>query len=151
VSATLALLKSKAVNHERLDTVVGRKNDKLKDVDKRDPAPKLRLEYLDEYGRKLTPKEAFRQLSHKFHGKKPGKNKQEKRIKHLKEDMKRKSMSAIDTPLMTVGAMKSEQERTQQPFILLSGATSLLNSEVNENKTKGSEQDSKSTKKQKKA
>ena len=105
---------------------MGRKNDKLKDVDKRDPAPNLRLDYLDEYGRPLTPKEAFRQMSHKFHGKKPGKNKQEKRIKQLKEEMKRKGMSSVDTPNMTVQAMKSEQERTQQAYILLSGASSAL-------------------------
>jgi len=109
-----------------LDTAVGRKNDKLTDVDNRDPAPNLRLDYLDEYGRVLTPKEAFRQMSHKFHGKKPGKNKQEKQIKQLKEDRKRKAMSSVDTPLNTVEAMKSEQERTQQAFILLSGASSAI-------------------------
>jgi len=130
IAATLALLRNKGVDNEPLDTVVGRKNDKIKDVDKRDPAPQLRLEYLDEYGRPLTPKEAFRQISHKFHGKKPGKNKQEKQIKKLKEDMKRKGMSAIDTPNMTVEAMKSEQERTQQAFILLSGASSAITSGI---------------------
>jgi len=62
--------------------------------------------------------------------KKPGKNKQEKQIKKLKEDMKRKGMSAIDTPNMTVEAMKSEQERTQQAFILLSGASSAITSGI---------------------
>lgn len=36
---------------------------------------------MDDDGRPLCPKEAFRYLSHKFHGKGPGKNKQEKRIK----------------------------------------------------------------------
>jgi len=130
IAATLSLLKSKSVNHEPLDSVVGRKNDKLKDVDKRDPAPKVRLDYLDEYGRQLTPKEAFRQMSHKFHGKKPGKNKQEKRIKQQKEEIKRKGMDAGDTPNMTVHAMRMEQEKTQQPFILLSGASSSLYADV---------------------
>lgn len=43
--------------------------------------PNIKLEYVDDDGRPLCPKEAFRYLSHKFHGKGPGKNKQEKRIK----------------------------------------------------------------------
>lgn len=43
--------------------------------------PDVELEYVDDDGRPLCPKEAFRYLSHKFHGKGPGKNKQEKRIK----------------------------------------------------------------------
>jgi hypothetical protein len=38
----------------------------------------IELSYTDDKGRKLTPKEAFRQLSYKFHGKKPGKNRLEK-------------------------------------------------------------------------
>lgn len=43
--------------------------------------PNIKLEYVDDDGHPLCPKEAFRYLSHKFHGKGPGKNKQEKRIK----------------------------------------------------------------------
>lgn len=43
--------------------------------------PAVKLDYVDDDGRPLCPKEAFRYLSHKFHGKGPGKNKQEKRIK----------------------------------------------------------------------
>ena len=36
---------------------------------------KLDLEYRDDNGRIMTPKEAFRYLCWIFHGKKPGKNK----------------------------------------------------------------------------
>ena len=36
---------------------------------------KLDLEYRDDSGRIMTPKEAFRYLCWIFHGKKPGKNK----------------------------------------------------------------------------
>lgn len=43
--------------------------------------PNVKLEYIDDDGRVLSSKEAFRYLSHKFHGKGPGKNKVEKRIK----------------------------------------------------------------------
>lgn len=43
--------------------------------------PNVKLEYIDDEGHVLNSKEAFRYLSHKFHGKGPGKNKIEKRIK----------------------------------------------------------------------
>lgn len=43
--------------------------------------PNVKLEYIDDEGHVLNAKEAFRYLSHKFHGKGPGKNKVEKRLK----------------------------------------------------------------------
>uniref|UniRef100_A0A674GRC7 Spliceosome associated factor 1, recruiter of U4/U6.U5 tri-snRNP n=1 Tax=Taeniopygia guttata TaxID=59729 RepID=A0A674GRC7_TAEGU len=48
--------------------------------------PDVKIEYVDETGRKLTPKEAFRQLSHRFHGKGSGKMKTERRMKKLDEE-----------------------------------------------------------------
>ena len=40
----------------------------------------VKLNYFDEYGRKMTQKEAFRQLSWNFHGKGPSKKRREKRM-----------------------------------------------------------------------
>ncbi len=48
--------------------------------------PEVKLHYVDEMGRDMTPKEAFRQLSHKFHGKGSGKKKTEKRTKKIMEE-----------------------------------------------------------------
>ena len=48
--------------------------------------PNVKLEYIDDSGHLLTPKEAFRYLSHKFHGKGPGKNKVEKRLKKSEQE-----------------------------------------------------------------
>lgn len=48
--------------------------------------PEVTLEYVDETGRVLSEKEAFRQLSHRFHGKGSGKKKTEKRAKKLEQD-----------------------------------------------------------------
>lgn len=48
--------------------------------------PNVKLEYIDDNNLKLTPKEAFRYLSHKFHGKGPGKNKIEKRLKKNEQE-----------------------------------------------------------------
>lgn len=53
--------------------------------------PDVKLEYVDDSGRNLTPKEAFRQLSHRFHGKGSGKKKTEKRMKKLEEENVSKS------------------------------------------------------------
>lgn len=48
--------------------------------------PNVKLEYIDDSGHLLNEKEAFRYLSHKFHGKGPGKNKIEKRLKKSEQD-----------------------------------------------------------------
>ena len=50
--------------------------------------PNVKLEYVDDGGRLMNEKEAFRHLSHKFHGKGSGKIKTEKRMKkHMEESM----------------------------------------------------------------
>lgn len=53
-----------------------------------DPSAKVdgvKLEYRDEFGRKLTQKEAFRQICYRFHGYGPGKKAKEKRLKVCNE------------------------------------------------------------------
>lgn len=89
--------------------------------------PDVKLEYIDDSGRLLTPKEAFRYLSHKFHGKGSGKNKTEKRMKKLQEEALMKQMSSTDTPLGTLTLLQDKQKQTQSPFILLSGGSKALN------------------------
>ncbi|XP_026501341.2 U4/U6.U5 tri-snRNP-associated protein 1 [Vanessa tameamea] len=84
--------------------------------------PNIKLEYVDDDGRPLCPKEAFRYLSHKFHGKGPGKNKQEKRIKKAVQEGLMKKMSSTDTPLGTLQMLQQKQRETQSPFVVLSGA-----------------------------
>lgn len=84
--------------------------------------PNIKLEYVDDDGRPLCPKEAFRYLSHKFHGKGPGKNKQEKRIKKAVQEGLMKKMSSTDTPLGTLQMLQEKQRETHSPYIVLSGA-----------------------------
>lgn len=50
--------------------------------------PHVEIKYNDEFGRVLSPKEAWKALSHKFHGKGSGKTKTEKRIKKIEEEKK---------------------------------------------------------------
>ncbi|ETO36501.1 U4/U6.U5 tri-snRNP-associated protein 1 [Reticulomyxa filosa] len=88
---------------------------------KGDPAPDVHLSYLDDTGRPMTAKEAFRKLSHRFHGKKPGKRKQEKRIKKREEEFFRKNRNGVDTPLGTLEKLKQATEYSGKPFIVLNG------------------------------
>lgn len=79
MAATLALLKGTG-ELKKSDQLAGR----AKDSRAYDPSATdhgVKLEYRDEFGRKLTQKEAFRQLSYKFHGYGPSQKKQEKRLK----------------------------------------------------------------------
>ncbi|XP_037488097.1 SART-1 family protein DOT2 [Triticum dicoccoides] len=105
----------------------GRTTDKKKsklvgiEEEAEDGKKEIRIERMDEFGRVMTPKEAFRDLSHKFHGKGPGKMKLEKRQKKYQDDMKAKQMKSSDTPLMSAEKMRDAQARGQTPYLVLSG------------------------------
>merc|ERR1711971_223935 len=87
---------------------------------KGDPAPDITLAHVDEHGKPMTAKEAFRKLSHKFHGKKSGPKKEEKRLKKRKEEMMRRSRGhLVDTPLGTLEKLKVATKQIQKPFVVL--------------------------------
>lgn len=85
--------------------------------------PDVKLEYIDDGGRLLNAKEAFRYLSHKFHGKGSGKGKVDKRHKKVEQQVKLKQMSSTDTPLSTLKLLQEKQRELQSPYILLSGGS----------------------------
>ncbi|KAL1881124.1 hypothetical protein VTK73DRAFT_4801 [Phialemonium thermophilum] len=58
--------------------------------------PNVELKYVDEYGRNLDQKEAFKHLSHQFHGKGSGKGKTDKRLKKIEEEKRREAQSMLD-------------------------------------------------------
>jgi U4/U6.U5 tri-snRNP-associated protein 1 len=86
--------------------------------------PDVKLEYVDEGGRRMNEKEAFRFLSHRFHGKGSGKKKTEKRARKQAEEELMKKMSSVDTPLQTCNLLKQKQIQLQQPYIVLSASRS---------------------------
>lgn len=57
-------------------------------VDKDRGSQEVRIEHRDEFGRILDAKEAYKQLSWKFHGVKPGAAKQEKRLRKIENEIK---------------------------------------------------------------
>ena len=82
--------------------------------------PDINIVYYDEFGRSLTPKEAWKALSHKFHGKGSGKMKTEKRLKKIAEEKKKEAMASGDTPLSMNKAFQIRQEKTGQAHFVLS-------------------------------
>ncbi|KAL0573698.1 hypothetical protein V5O48_008269 [Marasmius crinis-equi] len=82
--------------------------------------PDVNIVYYDEHGRALTPKEAWKALSHKFHGKGSGKMKTEKRLKKIEEEKKQLAMASGDTPLSMNAAFQQRQQKTGQAHFVLS-------------------------------
>lgn len=86
----------------------------------KDYKPDVNIVYHDEFGRELTPKEAWKALSHKFHGKGSGRMKTEKRLKKIAEERKQAAMASGDTPLNMNQAFQKRQERAGQAHFVLS-------------------------------
>ena len=91
------------------------------------PGDRIKLEYRDDQGRLLTPKEAFRQLSYRFHGIEPSKKTKEKRERQLQDRIEKKksklqgnkvSGSSFST-LVRGGNFESQIKKSQQPFVSL--------------------------------
>lgn len=82
--------------------------------------PDVNIVYHDEFGRELTPKEAWKALSHRFHGKGSGKMKTEKRLKKIAEEKKQAAMLSSDTPTGMSAAFAARQEKTGQAHFVLS-------------------------------
>ena len=74
----------------------------------------------DEFGRVLTPKEAFRQLCHDFHGIKPSKNTIEKRQKQVAKEMAQRK-AATGAVGGTVAGLQALQKANATPYMVLSG------------------------------
>ncbi|KAJ5090179.1 hypothetical protein N7532_008863 [Penicillium argentinense] len=83
---------------------------RMADVFNKEYKPDVQLKYTDEYGRSMNQKEAFKHLSHQFHGKGSGKMKTEKRLKKIEEEKKREAMGALDSSQHT--GMNNAREET---------------------------------------
>uniref|UniRef100_A0A0B7AR91 U4/U6.U5 tri-snRNP-associated protein 1 n=1 Tax=Arion vulgaris TaxID=1028688 RepID=A0A0B7AR91_9EUPU len=92
--------------------------------------PEVKLDYVDESGRNMSAKEAFRQLSHRFHGKGSGKKKTEKRSKKIEEELLMKRMSSTDTPLNTLSLLQDKQRSEKSPYIVLSGSRGFTSNTI---------------------
>ena len=93
----------------------------MAEIFNREYKPDVQLKYTDEYGRSMNQKEAFKHLSHQFHGKGSGKMKTEKRLKKIEEEKKRESMSALDSSQHTGmnNAMGQQARKNRQAGVRL--------------------------------
>lgn len=124
LSGALKLLQERGTFKETIEwggRNMDKKKSKLVGIHENDGPKEINIERLDEFGRVMTPKEAFRLISHKFHGKGPGKTKLEKRQKQYQEEMKLKQMKNSDTPSHSVERMRETQARMQTPYLVLTG------------------------------
>jgi len=103
--------------------------------------PDVKIVYTDGAGRELNSKEAFRQLSHKFHGKGSGKMKTEKRQKKVAEQLTLAKMESDDTPLGSASLLREKQKEANSTYIILSGGNRVnpdANTNISKNPTKSS-------------
>jgi U4/U6.U5 tri-snRNP-associated protein 1 len=84
----------------------------------REYKPDVKLSYKDEFGREMTQKEAFKHLSHQFHGKGSGKAKTEKRLKKIDDEKKREAVSSLNASA-TENAVQSAAKRSKQAGVRL--------------------------------
>lgn len=115
--------KSYTIEEKKDDSYQRRsRNVQLREVkEPEDYKPEINLEYTDDSGHKLeTPKEAFRHLCHKFHGKGPGKNKIDKTLRKQAMENKLKETLSKDEPLPSLALMAEKQKELKTPYIILS-------------------------------
>ena len=91
------------------------------DVFNREYKPDVQLKYVDEFGRSMNQKEAFKHLSHQFHGKGSGKQKTEKHLKKIADDKKKEAQSTLDSSQTTGmnNAMGTTQKKNRQAGVRL--------------------------------
>ena len=93
----------------------------MTDIFNREYKPDVQLKYIDEFGRSMNQKEAFKHLSHQFHGKGSGKQKTEKHLKKIEDEKKREAQSTLDSSQATGmnNAMGATAKKNRQAGVRL--------------------------------
>lgn len=93
----------------------------ITEVFSREYKPDVQLKYVDDFGRSMNQKEAFKHLSHQFHGKGSGKQKTEKHLKRIDDDKKREAQSTLDASQATGlnNAMGATSKKNRQAGVRL--------------------------------
>lgn len=93
----------------------------MAEIFNREYKPNVELKYVDEFGRNMNQKEAFKHLSHQFHGKGSGKQKTEKHLKRIEDDKRREAQSSLDASQATGmnNAMGATAKKNRQAGVRL--------------------------------
>lgn len=83
--------------------------------------PNVELKYVDDFGRHMNQKEAFKHLSHQFHGKGSGKQKTEKMLKKIEDEKRREAQNTLDSSQMAgmSGAVGQQLKKQRQAGVRL--------------------------------
>ncbi|KAI0392693.1 SART-1 protein [Xylariaceae sp. FL0594] len=84
----------------------------LAELFNREYKPSVDIKYFDEDGRMLGQKDAFKHLSHAFHGKGSGKGKTDKRLKKIEDEKRREAQSVLDAS-QNVGMSSAAAHQTR--------------------------------------
>jgi U4/U6.U5 tri-snRNP-associated protein 1 len=76
--------------------------------------PNVELKYIDDFGRSMNQKEAFKHLSHQFHGKGSGKQKTEKMLKKIEDEKRKMAQSSLDGSQIGGMSNATAQQRKKQ-------------------------------------
>jgi len=106
--------------------VLGRKTDEMYEEADLQVSDNVRLEYLDEKGRPLTRKQAFRELAQKFHNRFTGKHKKEKLLRERDDALRRETVVMGEEELATMQALHKKQDETALPYAVLGGNTQKI-------------------------
>ncbi|KAI4645126.1 hypothetical protein J4E93_005926 [Alternaria ventricosa] len=80
-------------NNTSADMVESRR---LAELFNKEYTPNIELKYVDEHGRHMNQKEAFKQLSHQFHGKGSGNTKTKKQLDKVAAEKKKMAESSLE-------------------------------------------------------
>jgi len=99
----------------------------LHQYDEAKEAGSFNLDHYDEYGRKMTQKQAFRQMSWKFHGKGPSKKNREKRMLEVE---KQRVDLVEDKAMKYMSALQTAQRATKSAHVVLTGVHAIKASDL---------------------
>jgi U4/U6.U5 tri-snRNP-associated protein 1 len=94
---------------------------KLADIFNKEYKPNVSLNYVDEFGRHMNQKEAFKKLSHQFHGKTSGNTKTKKHLDKIAQEKKKLAESSLETTHTGgLGSARGQQaKKTKQAGVRL--------------------------------
>lgn len=85
---------------------------RLAEIFNKEYKPNVELNYVDEHGRQMNQKEAFKQLSHQFHGKGSGNTKTKKHLDKVAQEKKKMAESSLEvTRAGGVGSAHDQQAK----------------------------------------
>ncbi|PVU86273.1 hypothetical protein BB559_006571 [Furculomyces boomerangus] len=81
--------------------------------------PSFKLEYRDEDGRELTPKEAFKDFAHQFHGKFPGKKKADKAQARIQREKETELLNSTERTVKMGQVWENSRKKQSSAHVVL--------------------------------